>query len=79
MALFIASNIHQGDEIFSVQSRGRQCALKAMSLSALSFGFIVLLFWPTTHAILTCWIEIYFYVKKNGCYKIIGIYYIMFV
>ena len=44
MALFISSNIHQGDEIFSVQSSGKQCALKAMSLSPLSFGFIVLLF-----------------------------------
>ena len=42
MALFLPSNIHQGDEIFSVQSRGMQCAF--MSLSALSFRFIVLLF-----------------------------------
>ena len=40
MALFISSNIHQGDEIFSVQSSGKQCALKAMSLSPLSFGFM---------------------------------------
>ena len=44
MALFISSNIHQGDEIFSVQPSEKQCALKAMSLSSLSFGFIVLLF-----------------------------------
>ena len=26
IALFLSSNIHQGDEIFSVQSRGIQCA-----------------------------------------------------
>ena len=26
IALFLSSNIHQGDEIFSVQSRGMQCA-----------------------------------------------------
>ena len=32
MPLFLSSNIHQGDEHFSVESRGRQCAL--MSLSA---------------------------------------------
>ena len=44
MALFISSNIHQGDEIISVQFRGKQCALKAISLSVLSFGFIVLLY-----------------------------------
>jgi hypothetical protein len=33
MALFLSSDIHQGDDIFSVQSRGKQCAF--MSLSAL--------------------------------------------
>ena len=33
MALFLSSYIHQGDDIFSVQSRGKQCAF--MSLSAL--------------------------------------------
>ena len=26
IALFLSSNLHQGDEIFSVQSRGMQCA-----------------------------------------------------
>ena len=51
MALFLPSNINQlqGDEIFSVQSGGQQCAF--MSLSALSFRFVVLLFCPTTQAI----------------------------
>ena len=33
MALFLSANIHQGDELFSVHSRGKQCAF--MSLSAL--------------------------------------------
>ena len=32
MALFLSTNIHQGDNLFSVQSRGKQCAF--MSLSA---------------------------------------------
>ncbi len=32
MAIFLPSNIHQGDERFSVQSRRKQCAF--MSLSA---------------------------------------------
>ena len=26
MALFLSSKIHQGDDLFSVQSRGKQCA-----------------------------------------------------
>ena len=33
MALFCSASIHQGDEIFSVESRGKQCAF--MSLSAI--------------------------------------------
>ena len=33
MALFLSSEVHQGDDLFSVQSRGKQCAF--MSLSAL--------------------------------------------
>ncbi len=33
MTLFLFANIHQGDELFSVHSRGKQCAF--MSLSAL--------------------------------------------
>ena len=33
MALFFSADIHQGDERFSVHSRGKQCAF--MSLSAL--------------------------------------------
>jgi hypothetical protein len=33
MALFLSSYIHQGDDLFSVQSRGKQCAF--MSLSAI--------------------------------------------
>ncbi len=32
MEFFLSSDIHQGDELFSVQSRGKQCAF--MSLSA---------------------------------------------
>ena len=33
MEIFPSSDIHQGDELFSVQSRGKQCAF--MNLSAL--------------------------------------------
>ena len=33
MALFLSADIHQGDERFSVHSRGKQCVF--MSLSAL--------------------------------------------
>ena len=33
MALFLSADIHQGDERFSVHSRGKKCAF--MSLSAL--------------------------------------------
>ncbi len=33
MALFLSADIHQGDERFSVHSRGKQCAF--MGLSAL--------------------------------------------
>ena len=33
VALFFSSYIHQGNDLFSVQSRGKQCAF--MSLSAL--------------------------------------------
>ncbi len=33
MEFFLSSDIHQGDELFSVQSRGKQCAF--MSLSAI--------------------------------------------
>ena len=33
MTLFLSANIHQGDELFSVHSRGKQCAF--MSLSAI--------------------------------------------
>jgi hypothetical protein len=33
MALFLSSNIHQGDDLFSVHSRGKQCAF--MTLSAI--------------------------------------------
>ncbi len=32
MALFLSATIYQGDELFIVQSRGKQCAF--MSLSA---------------------------------------------
>ena len=33
MEFFLSSDIHQGDELFSVQSRGKQCAF--ISLSAI--------------------------------------------
>ena len=33
MALFLSTDIHQGDELLSVHSRGKQCAF--MTLSAL--------------------------------------------
>ena len=33
MALFLSAYIHQGDDLFSAQSRGKQCAF--MSLSAI--------------------------------------------
>ena len=47
MALFLSSDIHQGDEIFSVQSRGKQCAF--MSLSAvLTAQNTPLIDWSTT-------------------------------
>ena len=35
MALFLSSKIYQGDDLFSVQSRGKQWAFIYMSLSAL--------------------------------------------
>ena len=37
---YLSSNIHQGNEIFSVHSRGKQCAF--MSLSAVNRPLIVL-------------------------------------
>ena len=47
MALFLSSEIHQGDDLFSVQSRGRQCAF--MSLSAvLTAQNIPLIDWSKT-------------------------------
>ena len=47
MALFLSSNIHQGDEMFTVPSRGKQCAF--MSLSAiLTAQNIPLIDWSTT-------------------------------
>ena len=46
MALFLYANIHQGDELFSVHSRGKQCAF--MSLSAvLTAQNILLIDWST--------------------------------
>ena len=47
MALFLSSNIHQGDEIFSVPSRGKQRAF--MSLPAfLTAQNTTLIDWSTT-------------------------------
>jgi hypothetical protein len=31
MTLFLSGNIHQGTEIFSVHSRGKQCAFTSLS------------------------------------------------
>ena len=44
MALFLSANIHQGDDLFSICSRGKQCAFMSLSalLSAFNSGFIVL-------------------------------------
>ena len=33
MESFLSASVHQGDEVFSIQSRGKQCAF--MSLSAI--------------------------------------------
>ena len=47
MALFLSSEIHQGDDLFNVQSRGKQCAF--MSLSAvLTTQNIPLIDWSKT-------------------------------
>ena len=47
MALFLSSEIHQGDDLFGVQSRGKQCAF--MSLSAvLTAQNIPLIDWSKT-------------------------------
>ena len=47
MALFLSATIHQGDELFSAQSRGKQCAF--MSLSAvLTAQHNPLIDWLTT-------------------------------
>ena len=47
MALFLSCEIHQGDDLFSVQSRGKQCAF--MSLSAvLTAQNIPLIDWSKT-------------------------------
>ena len=32
MALFLSDNIHQGDELFSVHSRGKQCSFMSLSV-----------------------------------------------
>jgi hypothetical protein len=32
MALFLSSNIHQGDDLFSVHSRGKQCSFMTLSV-----------------------------------------------
>ena len=29
--LFLSANVHQGDELFSIQSRGKQCAFISLS------------------------------------------------
>ena len=47
MEFFLSSDIHQGDELFSLQSRGKQCAF--MSLSAiLTAQNIPLIDWSKT-------------------------------
>ena len=31
MELFLSANVHQGDELLSIQSRGKQCAFMSLS------------------------------------------------
>ena len=51
MELFLSANIHQGNDLFGVYSRGRQCAFMYLSalLKALTHGAIFL---ATCNAIL---------------------------
>ena len=50
MALFLSSEIHQGDDLFSVQSRGKQCAFMSLSalLTAQKWKNIPLIDWSKT-------------------------------
>ena len=47
MALFLSSEIHQGDDLFSVQSRGKQCAFIRLS-ALLTAQNIPLIDWSKT-------------------------------
>ena len=42
MALFLSADFHQGNEIFNIHSRGKQCAFMALSalLTARNIPFI---------------------------------------
>ena len=49
MPLFLYANIHQGDEHFSVHSRGKQCAFMSFSaVLTLTAQNIPLVDWSTT-------------------------------
>jgi hypothetical protein len=66
MALFLSAIIHQGDELFSVHSRGKQCAF--MSLSAFLTGRnIPLTAWSfTTFNVLIQGDKMYLRALNNG-------------
>jgi hypothetical protein len=42
MALFLSSKIHQGDDLFSVQSRGKQCVMALNDWSKTTLNNILL-------------------------------------
>lgn len=44
MSLFLSANIHQGDDLFSINSRGKQCAFMAL-LALLTAQNIPLIQW----------------------------------
>jgi hypothetical protein len=48
MALFLSSYIHQGDDLFSVQSRGKQCAFMSLSALFITAQNIPLIDWSKT-------------------------------
>ena len=71
MALFLSTNIHQGDNLFSVQSRGKQCAF--MSLSAvLTAQNIPLIDWSqeTLDNVLLQGDKMYLHALDNGFFDL---------
>ena len=43
MALFLSADFHQGNEIFNVHSRGKQCAFMALSVLLYSPKYSIIL------------------------------------